>query len=137
MNIRNIRNFVIEKVNGVVTSDVLVYADGDVSKPDAAVTRVRVKVLPNETSKPGVGIGGMKEGAGLVQVDLFGPQAIENARDNLEDLGQAIVEAIPFITHTLEDGKTLHVWSVWVDQVLDEKPYFHIPVFVRWTLHHT
>lgn len=135
MNIRYIRNFIIDKVRDATDSNVLVYADGDVSKPDANQTRARVKVFPRETEKVAVGITGHKQGAGLVQVDLFGPQVA--GRDELEDVAQGVVASIPFTTYELEDGSNLHVWSVWVDQILDEKPYFHIPVFIRWTLIHT
>lgn len=136
MKLRSIRDFVIGKVKQVASSDVVVYADGDVSKPDVLQVRARVKVLPAETTKIGVGINGYKQGEGLVVIDTFSSK-VAGERDKLEDFATDIVDSFQFITQPLDDGNTIHIWTAWVDQTIDETTQFHIPVFVRWTLIHS
>lgn len=135
MNLRTIREYIKTKVLAVAPSGAIVYSDGDVSKPDLLEMRARVKVLPAETTKISLGLNGHKQGEGLVVIDLFTAKA--NGYEQLEDFGMDIVKNFNFATQDLGDGVQIHIWSVWVDQLIDENPYFHIPVFVRWTLIHT
>lgn len=136
MNIRSIRNFVLSKVNGVAPTNTIVYADGDVSKPDVLQLRARVKVLPAETTKIGLGVLGYKQGEGLVVIDLFSSK-VAGERDKLEDFATAIVDSFKLMTQPLDNGDTIHIWTAWVDQMIDETTQFHIPVFIRWTLIHS
>lgn len=132
--IKYVRNHFKDIVVGLVPEDVLVTTEGDVSKPDAKETRIRMKVFPRETTNVTIGIGNIKEAGGLVQMDVIAPRM--EGFDYVADLSADLVDGIQRGTAQLTGLGQLIVYSVWADAVMEEPAYLRVPVYIRWALLH-
>lgn len=134
--ISDIRDFYNEKIQtaltGIQSSAITTWA-GDVSKPTADQTRVRLKVLPRETTNVGAGVNSLRDAGGLVQCDVIGPR--KDGIDNVTVIAEAIINGISRGSEQLESGQLI-TYSVWLEGVSEEPAYLRVPVFIRWSYLH-
>lgn len=101
-------------------------------KPAINNTWVRVTLLPSETVKQSVGLGGYNQLNGTYQISLFFPAGRVDI-DTCNELADAVVDNFVAALFLNEGTTTVNVIDSWRDVSITESDWFQLPVYVRWT----
>lgn len=99
--------------------------------PDIRTNWARVTMLPSETAKQSLGLGGYNTLQGVYQVSLFYP-AGRTSIDDINIMADAVVDNFVSAIFLNEGSSTVNVIDAWRDVGITESDWFNLPIFIRW-----
>lgn len=131
MNTANLRAYIIDALSAALDTSVNLIQEGTLAKLNPTSINVRVKILPRESTNPGLGPTGLREDGGLVQIDVIGAQSLTLAA--LESVGSSILTTFNPASSEQSFGK-LVIWNSWANTLSEENPYLRLPIMLRWSV---
>lgn len=99
--------------------------------PSLSQDYIRTTLIPTQTTKESLGLGGYNRLNGLFQIDLF----YAAGRTPIKDINRRADEMLNFITNKMvisEGNSNTRIEEVWRDVSITESDWFQLPVQVRW-----